>query len=173
MRARRLTVVAIAAAFAGPLVLFGPQPQALADSTTQTSLESGTFARPLHRKMPSFPRSEADAGVEGWVVVSYVISPDGTVGETLIEDSSGRKAFERASVNAIEHWAFEPATMNGEPVEQCHTKVLMLFELEQGRKDKRGAKKAFKNQYKRASQLLEKDELKKARSKIDEIEKNS
>jgi TonB family protein len=102
-------------------------------------------------------------------VLSYVIKPDGTVGETIIEDSSGRKGFERASIGAVENWTYEPATMNGEPVEQCHTRVLMLFELDDKKED-RGAKKAFKSRYKRANQLLEKGKLENARNKIDEIE---
>ena len=45
----------------------------------------------------------------------------------------------------------------------------MTFALE-GPKEWRGAKSAFKNQYKRASQLLEKGKLEEARSKIDKIE---
>jgi TonB family protein len=165
----RNLLVATVVALAGSLAVSSTPHSARADDTAQTSLESGTFAKPIKRKNPKFPEREADAGIEGWVVVSYVIKPDGTVGEALIENSSGRKHFERASVRAIENWVFEPATMNGEPVEQCHTQVLMLFALE-GSKANRGAKKAFRNQYKRASQLLEKGKLEEARSKIDEIE---
>jgi TonB family protein len=129
---------------------------ARADDTAQTSLEPGAFAKPVKTDKPQFPRREAYIGIEGWVVVSYVIEPDGTVGEAIIENSSGRKGFEHASARAVENWIFKPATMNGEPVEQCHTRVRMLFELEQGSKSNLGAKKAFKNEYKKASQLLEK-----------------
>jgi TonB family protein len=169
MRAKRLLLVAIVTLLCGSLTPLGAPYSARADDTAQTSLESGTFANPIERKIPRFPQREADAGIEGWVVVSYVINPDGTVGEAIIEDSSGRHRFERASIGAIEDWTYEPATMNGSPVEQCHTQVLMTFELDTS-KANRGAKKRFKNQYKKANQLLEKGQLKEARSKIDEIE---
>jgi hypothetical protein len=59
--------------------------------------------------------------------------------------------------------------MNGEPIERCHVKVLLMFSLEQRKGDRRGAKKAFENHYKRAIQLLEKGKLEEARSKIDEM----
>jgi TonB family protein len=166
----RNLLVATVMVLGNALAVLSAQHPARADDTAQTSLESGTFAKPIKRRNPRWPRPEAEAGVEGWVVVSYVIKPDGTVEEAIIEDSSGRRAFERASASAIDDWIYEPATMNGEPVEQCHTRVLLLFELEREKQNKRGAKKAFKNHYKRANQLLEKGKLKEARSKIDEIE---
>jgi TonB family protein len=166
----RNLLVATVVVLGGPLTVPSSPHSARADNTAQTSLEPGTFAKPVKRDKPRFPRREAYIGVEGWVVVSYVIKPNGAVGEAIIEDSSGRKGFEYASARAVENWIFEPATMNGEPVEQCHTRVRMLFELEQGSKSDLGAKKAFKNEYKKASQLLEKGKLEEARSKIDEIE---
>jgi len=169
MRAKRILLVAAVTLFGGSPTSLGTPSPARADDAAQSSLESGTFAKPIKRNRPRFPQREADAGVEGWVVMSYVIEPDGTVGETVIEDSSGRRGFERASIAAVRYWAYEPATMNGEPVEQCHTRVLMLFALE-GSKANRGARKAFRKQYLIASQLLEQDKLDEARGKIDEID---
>lgn len=172
MRARRLTVVAIAAAFAGPLVLFDAQPQARADDTAQSSLESGEWAKPLRRRNPRYPRKEAQRGVEGWVQVSFVVKPDGSVGETLIEDSSGRKNFERETLKAIRRWRYEPATMNGEPIEQCHTKVRIEYALDQPSK-KRGARRSFIKEFKKADQLLKEGKIEEAHIAIGEIEEQS
>ena len=169
MRAKRILLVAIVTLFSGPLIPLWPASPVRADDTSPSSLESGTEIRPIHRVTPRYPVPEAEYGVEGWVIVSYVVKPDGTVGDTIIEDSSGRKAFERATIDSVKEWRYEPATMNGEPVERCHNKALFTFALEQGKKDHRGAKKAFKNQYKRAIKLLEEGELEEVRSKIDEI----
>jgi TonB family protein len=170
MRARRITVAAIAVTFAGPLVLFGAQLQARADDTAETSLESGTRARPIKRANPNYPHSESLRGREGWVQVSFVIKPDGSVGETLIEDSSGRKAFERETIRTIKKWRYEPATMNGEAIEQCHTKVRIMFALEQRPNKVRGATGSFRKKYKDTIELLNKGKFEKARSTIDEME---
>ncbi len=169
MRAQRFLLVVTTAVLGGALALLSSSSGVQANDAAATSLESGTRARPITRKLRPFPSREADAGIEGWVEVSYVIKPDGTVGETIIENSSGRKAFERATIKSIQNWLYEPATMNGEPIEQCHTKVRIMFTLEEGPRWKRGAKKSFKNHYKRALQLLEKGQLDEAHSKIDEI----
>jgi len=167
MRARRLTVVAIAAAFAGPLVLFSAQ--ARADDTTQSSLESGHWAKPLTRVAPKYPKREAQKGVEGWVDVSFVISPKGIVDEVIIDASSGREAFEKETLRSVRKWRYEPATLDGKPVEQCHTKVRIVYALEQ-RRLKRGARMRFKKEYAKASAFLEQGQLEKATATIDKIE---
>jgi TonB family protein len=172
MRTRRISLVAIALAFAGPLGLLAAQPQARADDTAPTSLESGTDARPLQKVKPHYPDEEAQRGIEGWVQVSFVIQPDGTVGETLIEDSSGRRAFEKETIRAIGQWTYEPATMNGEPIEQCHTQVLMMFKMDESSKKRSGAKQRFRRHYAKTIQLLEEGKLDEARSAIDEMKEN-
>jgi TonB family protein len=170
MRTRRISLVAIALAFAGPLVLFGARPHARADDTAQTSLESGTRARPIKRAKPDYPRRESQRGVEGWVQVSFVVKPDGSVGETLIEDSSGRRAFEKETIRTIQRWRYEPATMNGEAIEQCHTKVLISFALEQRSNKVRGATGKFRKRYKDTIESLNQGKFEQAHSTIDEME---
>jgi TonB family protein len=169
MRAMRNLLVATVVVLGGLLTVPSSPHSARADDTAQTSLESGTFAKPIERKLRPFPSSEAADGIEGWVEVSYVIKPDGTVGETIIENSSGRKAFERATIGSIKNWRYEPATLNGEPIEQCHTRVRIMFTLEEGPHWSRGAKRSFKNHYKKAQQLLKNGQLDEAQAKIDEM----
>jgi protein TonB len=97
----------------GPLAWLGVPSESRAADAAQSSLESGTDVRPIDRPLPRYPIPEAEAGVEGWVVLSFVVKPDGTVREAIIEDSSGRKAFEKSAVNSVKEWRYEPATMNG------------------------------------------------------------
>jgi TonB family protein len=170
MRAMRNLLVATVMVLGNALTVLSAQHPARADDTAQTSLESGTRARPLKRPLPNYPQRESQRGVEGWVVVSYVIKPDGTVGETIIEDSSGRRTFERETLRAVQRWRYEPATMNGEAIEQCHTKVLISFALDQPGNKARGATSRFKKQYKDTIESLNQGKFEKARSTIDEME---
>jgi TonB family protein len=167
MRAMRNLLLATVVALGGSLAASSAPHSARADEPAQTSLESGTRAQPIKRSNPRYPRSEARKGVEGWVQVSFVVNPDGSVGETLIEDSSGRKTFERETIKAIRKWQYEPATMNGEAIEQCHTKVLITYDLEPIPDGGRGAKGSFKKLYEDTVQLLDKGRLDEARSNID------
>jgi TonB family protein len=168
----RNLLVATVVVLGGPLTVLSSPHSARADDTAPTSLESGTDARPLRKVKPHYPEEEAQRGIEGWVQVSFVIQPDGTVGETLIEDSSGRRAFEKETIRAIGKWAYEPATMNGEPIEQCHTQVLMMFKMDESSKKRSGAKQRFRRHYAKTIQLLEEGKLDEARSAIDEMKEN-
>jgi TonB family protein len=168
----RNLLVATAVVLGGPLIVPSSPHSARADDTAQTSLESGTWAKSITRVKPHYPDEEAQRGIEGWVQVSFVIQPDGTVGETLIEDSSGRRAFEKETIRAIGKWTYEPATMNGEAIEQCHAQVLMMFEMEETSKKRSGAKQRFRRHYAKTIQLLDEGKLDEARSTIDEMKEN-
>jgi len=166
----RNRLVAIAVALAGALFASSTPHSARADDAAKASLERGTRARPVTRTNPHYPPSEARKGIEGWVQVSFVVEPDGSVGETLIEDSSGSRNFERETIKNIRRWKYEPATMNGKPIEQCHTKVLITFALQPRSGEVRGARGSFKAQYQDAIELLNQDKLEDARSAIDAMD---
>jgi TonB family protein len=94
-------------------------------------LKASTYvpAEPLQRQNPSYPPSALSESKEGWVLVSYVISPTGDVTEPMIEDSSGVEEFERAALRAVGNWKYRPATEDGESVEQAMTKTMLRFQL--------------------------------------------
>ncbi len=165
MYAPRIRRNAASALFAYFLAQFSAPSPLQADDTAPTSLESGTEAQPIHRVNPRYPGSEAAKGGEGWVEVSFVVKKDGTVGDTIIDNSSGRRAFEKEALRAVRKWRYEPATMNGEPIERCHTKVRIIFSIE----GQKGARRSFRNQYKKILALLEKGKLEEARIKIDQM----
>jgi len=170
MRAQRILLVANTAIFVGALAFLSYSPRAQADDTAQSSLESGTWAKRISRASPQYPEREARKGVEGWVDVSFVISPEGVVDDLIVDASSGRKTFENETLRSVRKWRYEPATLDGKPVEQCHTKVRIIFALEHKR-TKRGARSRFKKEYAKASAFLEQGELEEAKQTIDEIEK--
>lgn len=58
-----------------------------------------------------YPREMARLGQEGWVVVSFVITTDGTVRDVVVEDSSGDRSFESAAAAAVRRLVYEPARL--------------------------------------------------------------
>jgi len=131
------------------------------------SLATGTFAKAIEKNPPTYPRIAQRRGQEGWVIVSYVIQPDGRVTDPIIEDSSGIDSFEQETLRVVQTWRYEPATWNGEAVEQYHTKHKLTFAIEvpQG---KRGAKKKFRDKYRDINALIQNGEIETAESMIDE-----
>jgi TonB family protein len=75
---------------------------------------------PLKRKNPFYPYAERFKGGEAWVLVSYVVTVDGTVRDPKVLASSGRPAFEKATLEVVPTWTFKPATLDGAPVEQSN-----------------------------------------------------
>jgi len=77
-------------------------PWVLANSTSDTNLVTKLTtiidAKPITRLPPKYPINEARAGRDGWVVMSYIIEPNGSTSNVLIEDSSGSKGFEKKRV---------------------------------------------------------------------------
>jgi TonB family protein len=88
-----------------------------------------TDAIPEQRFAPKYPRTEVKSGREGYVVMSFIVEPDGSTSNVLVEDSSGSKYFEKASKKALQKWTFKPAIENGEPIQQCKNTVQLDFKM--------------------------------------------
>jgi TonB family protein len=141
----------------------------LAAAQDPSELEATKYdaASPLDRPNPTYPGSALSSGKEGWVMVSFVISPTGDVTEPMIEDSSGVEDFERAALRAVERWKYKPATQDGEPVEQAMVKTRIYFQLEG---EQQGASSRFASKYRRIVRLIDDGDFAAAEPLIAELE---
>jgi periplasmic protein TonB len=64
--------------------------------------------------MPIYPSMAKSTGIAGNVVVQASISPAGIVVATKV--LSGPPVLRQAAVDAVRHWKYRPAMLNGEPV---------------------------------------------------------
>jgi TonB family protein len=153
--ARILTMIAILPCVATPF--------ASAADGDKTLLK--TFARAIEREPPRYPSRALEKGQEGWVIVSYVVQPDGTVADPIVVESSGILDFERAALKTVLNWSFEPATLDGKPVQQCQTKAQLTFAIESS---ERGARDKFVRRYNKMNRLLKEGDVDGAESLLDE-----
>lgn len=66
------------------------------------------------RVQPAYPAIAAQRGLEGFVVVSFDVFADGTVGNiTVIESSSS--IFERSAIQAAKRFRYKARVVGGEP----------------------------------------------------------
>ena len=127
------------------------------DSSSNVELvETITPAKPIERVPAKFPTKAARNGNEGWVQLSFVVDENGAVVDPVIEDSSGIRGFEKASLRAIRQWQYSPAIRNGEKIEQCRNSVQMDFILDRGSK---GGRRQFVKEYNNADQALRADNI--------------
>jgi protein TonB len=76
------------------------------------------FARPLggYQTKPSYPESARRQGIEGVTTLRFQVLTSGQVGSVSIAHSAGSTALDRAAVEAVRTWLFEPARRGKEVV---------------------------------------------------------
>lgn len=62
----------------------------------------------LVQEPPAYPEDNVKRGQEGWVRMSYVVTPQGLAVDPIILDSSGGASFEAQARKIIAQWRFEP-----------------------------------------------------------------
>jgi periplasmic protein TonB len=78
---------------------------------------------------PQYPRNAQRRSLSGWVDVGFTVTPDGTVSDLEIIDSTPGSVFDQAAADAVEKWRFEPVMENGQAVSR-RVAVRMSFSLE-------------------------------------------
>jgi protein TonB len=84
---------------------------------------------PLVRVEPQYPPQAARKGLEGWVKVQFTISTAGSVRDAVVVESSD-SVFERAAINAVNKWKYQPQMKAGKPVETSEIRVVVRFRME-------------------------------------------
>ena len=75
---------------------------------------------------PVYPPDAKKAGVQGTVVLSAVISKEGTVENLQVME--GPKELQKASLDAVQNWKYRPYLLNGEPIE-VETTINVVYAL--------------------------------------------
>ncbi|NQZ06605.1 MAG: energy transducer TonB [Algicola sp.] len=110
-------------------------------------VESTNFAKPIVRVEPHYPNSALRRGHEGWVNLSFVVEPDGSVSNAFVTDSSGFKDFEGSALKAVNQWKFSPAAdQDGNAIQQCVNSLWLSFTIRNGGKPE-GASGRFRGRY--------------------------
>ena len=85
-----------------------------AASTAGGSAAGATTAAVLVKGSPArYPTAAMRARQEGWVVVSFTVDPDGKTSDVKVVESQPRHVFDRAAIDAVERYRFNPAMKDG------------------------------------------------------------
>jgi protein TonB len=90
-------------ATSGPSVAAIPAPSPPEQITQAAQPRGGYQVRPV------YPEAARQAGVEGTTLLRVRISMDGRVDDVQVQRSAGHAALDRAAVEAVRKWRFEPA----------------------------------------------------------------
>jgi protein TonB len=95
-----------------------------------TSLGAGgadTEPVPLVRVDPEYPPRAAQRGIKGYVVVQFTISPLGTVQDLRVVEAQPPQVFDRAVLDAVRRWKYNPRIENGVAVPQEGVQTRLTF----------------------------------------------
>ena len=113
-----------------PITPVRPEPTPV-DPPPRPRPELGTDrdSTPLVRINPDYPPRAEQGGIEGWVQVRFTVTAAGTVRDAIVVASEPGETFDRAALDAIARWRYNPRVENGEPVERPGLQTLFKFEV--------------------------------------------
>jgi protein TonB len=96
--------------------LDAPRPNGMGPTASRQDSEVAAAAsaprRIIKLVQPQYPGDARMRGIEGWVDVNVVVTPSGDVLEQNVVASSRGRVFERAALNAVRQWKYEPRATN-------------------------------------------------------------
>jgi periplasmic protein TonB len=83
----------------------------------------------VSRIPPVYPMNARRRNIEGWVSVRFVVDKDGRVEEVAILEEEPPGVFDRAVIDCVSAWRFNPGTIGGVPVRTA-AETTIRFELD-------------------------------------------
>lgn len=87
-------------------------------------------ATPIVRINPKYPTTAARDGIEGWVQLSFSISPTGEVIDPVVINAEPKRTFDREAIKAIKRWKYRPKVIEGVAQLQTGQTVQLDFKLD-------------------------------------------
>ncbi len=78
---------------------------------------------------PRYPRRAMERGVSGWVDIYFTVTASGETTEITVDQSEPKSVFDRAAIEAVEKWAFQPVEFRGRVINQ-RAAARLVFRLE-------------------------------------------
>ena len=87
---------------------------------------------PIVKVAPIYPRRAQTRGIEGYVLLEFVVTSTGAVRDPQVIEAKPPGIFDRAAINAALKFKYKPKVVNGEPIEVAGVRNRITFELTDG-----------------------------------------
>jgi periplasmic protein TonB len=91
---------------------------------------SDTDAVALVRVNPLYPPRAQARGIQGWVLVEFTVTRQGTTKDIVVIDADPKGYFERSATVAVEKYRYKPRIENGVPVDRPGVRLVISFAIE-------------------------------------------
>lgn len=84
---------------------------------------------PMVKVPPQYPRRALRNGIEGWVIVSFTVTTDGSVRNPKVVDGKPKGVFDQSAINAVMKFKYKPRMVAGQAVEVQGVQNKFTFKL--------------------------------------------
>jgi len=84
---------------------------------------------PIVKVAPQYPRRAAAKGVEGYVILEFTVTKQGTVKDPIVIEAEPRGYFERAATKAVLRFKYKPTIVDGVAIDVPGVKNKITFKL--------------------------------------------
>jgi protein TonB len=84
---------------------------------------------PIVKVAPVYPRRALSRGIEGYVIVEFIVTKQGTVRDPRVIKAQPESLFDKAAVDAALKFKYKPRVVNGEPVEVAGVQNKISFQI--------------------------------------------
>jgi protein TonB len=85
---------------------------------------------PIVKVAPVYPRRAQTRGIEGYVLLEFIVTKTGAVANPVVIESSPPGIFDRAAMNAALKFKYKPKVVDGEPIDVAGVRNRITFELQ-------------------------------------------
>lgn len=98
--------------------------------------DAGGFSRdgeylPIIKVQPIYPRRALARGLEGFVLLEFVVTETGSVRDPVVIEAQPPGIFDRAAINAALKFKYKPKMVDGKPVAVAGVRNNIKFELKE------------------------------------------
>ena len=97
------------------------------DSTLRTVVPDETL--PIVKVAPTYPDDAVREGIEGHVLLEFVVTESGTVRDPVVLEAEPPGVFDRAALDAVGKFKYKPKVVDGEPAEITGVRNRITFEI--------------------------------------------
>lgn len=85
---------------------------------------------PIVKVQAAYPRRALQRGIQGYVVVEFTVTKQGTVRDPRVVEAEPEQIFDQAAMDAVLKFKYKPRVVNGETVEVEGVQNRITFEID-------------------------------------------
>jgi len=85
---------------------------------------------PIVKVAPQYPRRALTRGIEGYVIIQYTVTKEGTTRDGIVVEAQPEKTFDKAALKSASRYKYKPRVINGRAVEVPGVRTRITFEID-------------------------------------------